>query len=101
MTKKEKENFKSIIDNKVRQYNDFVNRDDYPDKPCVRRAVYTLQNTVFNLAEVMWSCDIFTWEECCEYWSKVGLTEGNEECIFTTCKANINGICKYSMKEET
>lgn len=96
MTKAEKAKMKNLLDEKVKSYHDFKSRDDFPDKPCVRRAVCTLQNTVFNLAEVLWHCEIISWEECCEYWSKVDLTEGNEDCQFTNCGANIDGVCKYT-----
>lgn len=100
MTVKEKAKFKSILDKKVEVYFDFANRNDYPDKPCVRRAVSTAQNTVFNLAEVLHNCGVISWEECCEYWSKVGLVdEINENCPFTKCGANINGVCKYTNEE--
>lgn len=102
MTETEKSKFKSILDDKVEAYFDFANRDDYPDKPCVRRAVFTAQNTVFNLADALHNCGVISWEECCEYWSKVGLVdEYNENCKFTECGANVDGVCKYTDKEES
>ena len=100
MTIKEKQKFISILDKKVETYLDFVNRKDYPDKPCVRRAVDCLQNIVFNLAEILCDCKVITWEQCCEYWAKVGLVdEYNNNCKFTDCGANINGVCKYVIEE--
>lgn len=99
MNKTEKAKLKSMLDDKVKVYLEFSNRDDYPDKPCVRRAVYTLQNTVFNLAEVLWDFGVITWEVCCEYWSKVSITDDNENCPFLKCGANTNGVCEYVKKE--
>lgn len=101
MTKAEKQKLKEELDGKVNAYFMYWNRDDYPDKPCVRRAVDTLQNTVFNLAEVMWHCGVITWEECCEYWAKVGIVEADEDekCQYFKCGANENGVCKYVIEK--
>lgn len=100
MTIKEKQKFKSILDKKVETYLDFVNRSDYPDKPCVGRAVNSLRNIVFNLAEILYDCKVIAWEECCEYWAKVGFVdEYNSNCKFKDCSANINGVCKYANEE--
>ena len=98
MTKAEKEELKAMLEKKVEAYFEFVRRDDYPDKPCVRRAVDILQNTVFNLAEIMWHMKVITWEECCEYWAKVGLVDEDAKCKFTNCGANIDGNCEYALK---
>lgn len=107
MTIKEKQKFKSFLDKNVETYIYFVNRSDYPDKPCVSRAVdslqiivFNLQNIVFNLAEILYDCKVIAWEECCEYWAKVGLVdEYNNNCKFKDCSANINGVCKYANEE--
>lgn len=100
MNKRDKAKLKQILDDKVKEYFDFFNRDDCPDRPCVHRAVATAQNTVFNFAEMMWHIGVITWEECCEYWAKVGIVDGcNEKCKFTECGANIDGVCKYTIKE--
>ena len=99
MTKAEKQELKSMLENKVKIYLEFASRDDYPDKPCVRRAVDMAQNTVFNLAEIMWHMKVITWEECCEYWMKVGLVEEDEQCVLTKCGANENGVCKYVVEK--
>jgi hypothetical protein len=99
MTKQEIKNIKQLLDKKVEIYFDFFNRDDYPDKPCVRKNVAILQNTVFTLAEFLHELRFITWEECCEYWSKVGFVdEFNENCKYENCGANINGICEYTKR---
>lgn len=99
MTKAEKEKIKSMLENKVNKYLSFVSRDDYPNKPCVCRCVETLQHTVFNLAEYMWEMGFITWEECCEYWSKVDVVDKDEKCVFTECGANENGVCRYVVEK--
>lgn len=90
-----------ILDRKVEKYHSFKNRNDYlVGKPCVDNAVSSCQNIVFSLAESLWEMGFITFEKCCEYWSKVDFTdEYNAECKFTNCEANINGICKYYIKE--
>ena len=100
MTKKEIAKAKSILDKKVEVYFDYANRDDYPDKPCVRRAVAMAQNTVFDIAEILHNLGVISWEECCEYWSKVGLVDDvNETCPYKECGANVDGFCKYTQGE--
>ena len=84
---------------KIKTYLDFLNRDDYPSKPCVCRSVFTLQNTIFNIAEVMWHCGIITWEECCEYWSRAGFVDEDEKCSYLECGANENGVCQYVIEK--
>ena len=100
MTIKEKAKVKKKVDAKVDAYFNFIKRDDYPDKPCVRRAVDMLQNSVFTLAEFLYHCKFISWEECCEYWTKVGLLEEQEKCKFTKCGANIDGFCKYTNRSD-
>lgn len=101
MNIKEKTKIKEMLDRKVDTYFEFLSRDDYPEKPCVRKAVDMLQNAVFTLAEFLCNCSFITWEECCEYWSKVGFVDDfNESCQDTKCRANINGICKYAKSEK-
>lgn len=100
MTKIEKQKLKQWLDRKVENYNVFVNRDDFPERPCVRKNVNALQNSVFILAECLYHCGFISFEECCEYWSKVGFVdEYNEKCKFTDCGANKGGICEYTLKE--
>lgn len=98
MTKKEKENVIEMLDTAVERYLLFRNRDDYPDKPCVRRETFARQSAVFNLADYLHKYGFITWEQCCEYWSKVDIFDEieNEPCPFTKCGANINGTCKYT-----
>lgn len=99
MNKTEKQAIKAMLDKKVENYFLFVNRDDYPDKPCVRKNVAMLQSEVFTLADFLLQLNFITFEECCEYWAKVGFVdEFNEKCKFTECGANINGICEYTEK---
>lgn len=102
MTKVEKDTVIKMLDRSVEAYYMFRDRDDYPDKPCVRREVASRQNATFNLADYLCRYGFITWEQCCEYWAKVEITSGieNEECQLTTCGANINGICKYTMEEQ-
>ena len=101
MTKQEKEKIVEMLNRAVERYLIFRNRDDYPDKPCVRAEVSARQNAVFNLTNYLYHYGFISWEQCCEYWMKVGLLETfeNEECSFTECGANINGVCKYTIKE--
>ncbi len=97
MNGRDKINFKKTLDKYVNTYFEYLNRDDYPEKPCVRKAVTMLQDRVFTLAEFLKELEVITWEECCEYWSKVGcVDEFNEMCKFTNCGANINGVCEYT-----
>lgn len=101
MKQTEIQKMKKMLDQKVDTYFEFVNRDDYPDKPCVRKNVSMLQNIVFTLAEFMYHMKFITFEECCEYWSKVGFVdEFNEQCQFTECGANIDGICEYTKRSD-
>lgn len=97
MTKIEKETIIKMLDTAVDGYFMFRNRDDYPDKPCVRRETISRQSTVFNLADYLCRYGFITWEQCCEYWSKVGILGGiyDEKCIFTKCAANKDGVCEY------
>lgn len=97
MTQKEKTKIKEILDRRVKSYFQFKSRDDYPEKLCIRRAVLTSRETVFILAEFLYHCGFITFEECCEYWTKVDITDDEEEpeCIFTKCGANVDGVCKY------
>lgn len=90
-----------MLDDAVQSYFLFRNRDDYPDKPCVRREAATRQSAVFNLADYLCRYKFITWEQCCEYWSKVEITGGIEDkvCSFTNCGANIHGLCKYMIAD--
>jgi hypothetical protein len=102
MRKTEIMKFKKMLDRYVGTYFEYLNRDDYPDRPCVRKAVTMCQDRVFTLAEYLHELKIITFEECCEYWSKVGFVdEFNIECKFTNCEANINGICEYTKRSDT
>ena len=99
MTKIEKDTIIKMLDDSIKSYHIFRDRDDYPDKPCVRREVALRQSATFNLADYLYRYGFITWEQCCEYWAKVELTDGveNEVCQYTNCAANINGVCKYTM----
>lgn len=101
MTKQEKEKIIGMLDKAVAAYFMFRNRDDYPDKPCVRAEAATRQSAVFSLSHYLHEYKFITWEQCCEYWAKVEIIEGieNEKCQFTYCGANINGVCKYTINK--
>ena len=90
-----------MLDEAVKSYYLFRNRDDYPDKPCIRREAATRQSAVFNLADYLCRYEFITWEQCCEYWTKVEITGGIEDsvCTFTKCGANINGLCKFMIAD--
>lgn len=95
MTKAEKEKLNKMLDKAVESYFLFANREDF-DQPCVKREILARQSAVFNIADYLHRYGFISWEECCELWSKVGLTDGNEEnCPSTGCGANIKGKCKY------
>lgn len=79
----------------VENYLLFVNREDYPDKPCVRREVAARQSAVFNLADYLYHYGFITFEQCCEYWAKVGIVDDEAKCNFKDCGGNIDGFCKY------
>ena len=99
MSGKDKIACKRTLDRYVDTYFQYLNRDDYPDKHCVRKAVTVLQDRVFTLAEFLHELRIITWEECCEYWAKVGFVdEFNEQCKFTECGAKVDGVCEYTKK---
>lgn len=102
MTSKEKESIIKMLDDAVESYYIFRNRDDYPDKPCVRRETATRQSAAFNLADILYHHGFITWEQCCEYWTKVEISGGmeNELCQFTNCGGNINGVCKYTIYQQ-
>lgn len=98
MTKKDKQKIVEMLDDAVNAYFLFRNRDDYPDKPCVRREAATRQSAVFNIADYLHNHGFITWEQCCEYWTKVGILGGIEndgECPFFRCDANKDGVCEY------
>lgn len=97
MNKVEKETIFKMLDKAVDNYFMFRNRDDYPDKPCVRRETFTRQGVVFTLADYLYHYGFITWEQCCEYWTKVEIFGGiyDEKCIFTKCTANKDGVCEY------
>lgn len=102
MTRKEKEKIIEMLDKAVEAYFMFRNRDDYPDKPCVRAEVETRRSAVFTLSNYLHEYGFITWERCCEYWMKVEILETleNETCPFEECGANIDGVCKYTMATE-
>lgn len=102
MTKVEKDTIIKMLDRSVEAYYMFRDRDDYPDKPCVRREVVSRQNATFNLADYLCRHRFITWEQCCEYWAKVELTDAIEDgvCQYANCSANINGVCKYAMNTQ-
>lgn len=85
----------TMLNSAVENYLLFRNREDYPDKPCIRREVAARQSAVFNLADYLYHYGFITFEQCCEYWAKVGITDDNAECDFKDCGANIDGFCKY------
>ena len=92
---KDNKKFKEILDNKVKVYYEFLNRDDSLDKICIRREVARIRDSVFTLAEFLFNTNYITWEECCEYWIKVGVLDAEERCGFNSCGANIDGQCVY------
>lgn len=98
MTKAEKNKIKAMLDDAVRSYFVFAKRDDL-DKPCVRREILARQNAAFTLADYLYKYDFISWEECCELWAKVGLTDDEASCKFTYCGGNINGKCKYVIEK--
>lgn len=99
MTKAEKDSIIKMLDNAVESYFIFRNRNDYPDKPCVRRETTTRQSAAFNLADYLYRYGFITWEQCCEYWKRVEINDVFEDeiCPFTDCGANIKGVCKYAI----
>lgn len=99
--KSQKDTVIQMLDDAVQSYFLFRNRDDYPDKPCIRREVAMRQSAVFNLADYLFRYKFITWEQCCEYWTKVEITGGMEDevCQFTDCGANICGLCKYMLAD--
>ena len=94
-SKTHKDKILKMLNSAVKNYDLFASREDYPDKPCVRREVAARQSAVFNLADYLYHYGFITFEECCEYWAKVGITADNAECDFKDCGANIDGFCKY------
>ena len=72
---------KKTLDRYVDSYFQYLNRDDYPDRPCVRKAVSMSQDRVFMLAEYLHELKIITFEECCEYWAKVGFVDEFNEKV--------------------
>ena len=98
MTVKEKERMKWFLDAEVENYIKYSNSDDFFERPCNRKATMMAQNVAFALATILNNLRVISWEECCQYWAKVGLMEReNEECCFAKCDAN--RICKYTIKE--
>lgn len=97
---KDNKKFKEILDNKVKVYYEFLNRDDSLDKICVRREVARIRDSVFTLAEFLFNTNYITWEECCEYWVKVGVLDAEERCKATSCSSNNNGFCKFYSNDD-
>lgn len=98
MSSKERERLKKMLDRAVTGYLDFRNRDDYPDRPCVRKETSLRQHTVFTLASNLYHFGFITWEDCCQYWCKVDMVGEDTICQFTNCGANIDGKCKYAVE---
>ena len=100
MNKQEVEKLTKMLDKAVEAYLMFRNRDDYPEKPCVRREASTRQSAAFNLADYLYHYGFISWEKCCEIWCKIGMSDDDESCSFTKCGANIGGKCKYIISRE-
>ena len=99
MTRVEKERLRALLDHAVEAYLGFMKEPDEFNKPCWVRETNHRQHKAFMLAEQLYSAQFITWEECCEVWTRVGITTDQVDCPYRACKANIQGLCEYKMKE--
>lgn len=101
MNKTDKKKIQDMLSKAIENYFLFRDRDDNPDKPCIRREAAARQGAVFNLADYLYRYGFITFEECCETWAKVDIRgEDDPTCTFENCGACQNGTCKYIIEEQ-
>lgn len=100
MNNADKKKIKEMLSKAIENYHFFKDREDYPEKPCVRREVLARQGAVFNLADWLYHYGFITFEECCETWAKADITSAEDiTCTFEKCGAYRSGTCKYAVEQ--